>query len=179
MRTCIIHEKDLDSYYKVVLADENTSIEECKLKIALLGYNIDELDLEEAKTKTIIGDCILIQYENMFVPFQIIHKSYNEDGSIKNCFIQSYYLLEKHIFDDSTNVWKDSELRSYLNHEFKKKFTPKFIDNLKEHELHTSNYTTIDTFWIPSHENTCYSDVNGTFNPNDSDINYDYYKSFT
>lgn len=175
MNTYIIPEDRIEDYRTQVLSNEISCVEECTIKTDLLGY--EQIDFEEAKQKAKVGDCLLLKYENILVPWQIIHKYYKDDGTTDRCVLQPYYLLEKRAFDQNTNVWRDSELRKYLNSEFLDKLDPEFVKMLRPTEVHTDNYTTIDRVWIPSHEEIGYHDSNGMFKKNIGAKAYDYYKS--
>lgn len=176
MTTYILKESDVDKYYEFVLKDELT-ISQTKLKISILGF--EELEVEEAKRKANVGDCLLFAYNEKLVPFQILQKNYTKDSNGEeklDCIMQSYYLLEKRAFDKSTNVWKNAEIRKYLNGDFLKKLDPDLVKLMKVTEIHTDDYVTQDKVWLPSHEEIGYEDKNGMFKENVGTECYEYYK---
>lgn len=175
MKTRIIHEDQVEQYRASVLSASPSCIEECDIKLALLGIASDEMELEEAKKQANVGDCMLIGYNNMLVPMQVVDKKTLPDGTL-DVILQSYYLLEQRAFDQNTNVYKDAEIRRYLNGEFLEKFDPEFVAALKPTEVHTDDYTTIDKCWLLSHEEIGYKDDSNMFKPNIGTRVYDYYK---
>lgn len=168
MNTFILKEADVDAYWKSTIST-SSSIEESILNTTLFG--LETLDIEEAKKKAEIGDCLLIQYENKLIPMQVIHKF--DDGRVA---LQSYYLLDKHAFDKNTNVWRDAEIRKYMNEDMAAKFDPEFVKLVKPYQVHTDDYVTEDKFWLLSHEEIGYEDKNNMFKKNVGTITFDYYK---
>ncbi len=149
----------LDRYEQYVLKDSSTP-EECQLKCDILG--IQKLELDEIKKISEVGDFILSRYKDHLVPFQILEK--REDGRL---VLQSFYLLDHHIFDKETNVWRDCELRRYLNSpEFAANFDQDFLDHVVEEDVHTEDYVTKDKFWILSHEEIGFKDTANWFRKN-------------
>lgn len=176
MTTYILKENDVDKYYEFILKNELT-INQAKLKISILGY--EELEVEEAKRKANVGDCLLFTYDGKLVPFQILQKDYikDENGNEKlDCIMQAYYLLEKRAFDKKTNIWRDAEIRHYLNGDFLKKLDPELVNLMKVTDVHTDDYVTKDRVWLPSHEEIGYEDKNGMFKINIGAKCYEYYK---
>lgn len=173
MTTYIVPEDQVEQYYNNAIKNVEF-LEEAKLQTTIMGF--PSYELEEAKKEAKIGDCLLVEYEgNKLVPFQVLHK-YEKDGELR-CVLGSYYLLEKRAFDQNTNVWRDCELRRYLNGpEFAAKFNPEFYKCMKTHEVHTDDYVTNDKVWIPSHEEIGYVDSSSMFKKNVGAITFDYYK---
>jgi len=172
MTTYILKEREVDKYFNYILKDSK-SLDEASLKIAILG--LKELEVEEAKKLADVGDCLIFKYTDKLVPFQVIDKTVN--GDVIDVILQSYYLLEKRAFDQNTNVWRDAEIRKYLNGEFLKKLDPEFVKLLKTEDVHTDDYVTQDKIWLPSHEEIGYTDTSGMFKKNDGSRCYEYYKS--
>lgn len=173
MKTYIIPESEVENYRKAVLSEDFSCFEEVKIRTELiLGYTA--IELEDAKRQAKIGDCLLIKYVDKLVPMQVIDKKWN-NGRL-DVTLQSYYLLEQRAFDQNTNVWKDAEIRKYLNGEFLTKFDPEFVDALQTTDVHTDNYVTKDKMWLLSHEEIGYKDDSGMFKPNVGSRVYDYYK---
>lgn len=170
MKTYLLKESEVENYRSFVLSSELSCVEEMAMKTAILGY--PEMDIEEAKKRAQIGDCILVKYVDKMIPMQVIHKY--EDGRV---VLQSYYLLEQRAFDQNTNVYKDAEIRQYLNGDFLNKFDPEFVQMLKTTDVHTDNYVTYDKMWLLSHEEIGYKDDSNMFKPNKGSIVYDYYKT--
>lgn len=152
-------ENQIQTYQKSVL-EQSSCLAEMKLRADAMG--LIEMTKDEAKKIAKKGDCLLIEYKDKYVPFQIL-KVNKADNTL---ILQSYYLLENRKFDDNTNVWRDCDLRRYLNSDFKKNFSKEFIDSLITTDVHTEDYITKDDFWILSHEEVGYKDENNWFKPN-------------
>lgn len=170
MKTYLIPESNIEAYRQQILAKDISCVAEVDLMLSILGY--EEIEMEDAKKIANIGDCLLVTYDNKRIPMQVIHKY--DDGRV---VLQSYYLLEQRAFDQNTNVYKDAEIRQYLNGDFLKKFDSEFVDMLKTTDVHTDNYVTHDKMWLLSHEEIGYSDDSNMFKPNVGSITYDYYKT--
>ena len=170
MTTYLIPEADVDSgeFWKSAI-NGIESVPESRLTLTLLGY--PEIDVEEAKKLAKIGDCLLFKYDDHLVPFQVSHKY--DDGRVVR---QTYYLMEKHMFDENTNVYKDSEIRRFLNEDVVKKMDPEFVNMIKPKQVHTDNYVTEDKLWLLSHEEIGYHDSNHMFKENVGAEVFDYYK---
>lgn len=172
MKTYIIPESKIEQYRQAILANKLSCIEESKIKLGIMG--IEEIDIEEAKKIIKIGESLLVNYNGQLVPMQCIHKY--DDGRVA---LQSYYLLEQHEFDQNTNVYKDSEIRRYLNGDFLNKFDPSFVEMLKTTDVHTDDYVTYDKMWLLSHEEIGYFDDSHMFKPNVGSVAYDYYRQIS
>ena len=168
MNTYILPENEFTNYEEMILK-QCTDLYEMKIMTSL-KLGLVEMDLEEAKKAVNIGDYFLIEYDNKLVPMQIIDKDSNNV-----CTLMSAYILENHKFDDNTNVYKNSDIRSYMNGEFLNKFDKEFVDKLITSEVHTDNYTTSDKMWIPSHEEVGYLDSNNWFKKNVGTQTYKYF----
>lgn len=169
MNTYILKEKDIDSYFNFVIKD-SSGIEESKIKIGIMG--LEEYELEEAKKVSKIGDCLLLEYDGKLLPFQVIHK---KPGN--TVILSSYYVLDNHMFDEKSNVWRDSSIRRYMNNDMSKKFDPEVLKLVKTSKVHTENYVTEDKFWLLSHEEIGYKDKNNMFKKNIGAEVFDYYKN--
>lgn len=169
MKTYLLPDSENKTYYDCVIKQSET-VPEFILKSAIMG--LEELELEDAKKKAKVGDCMLFNFDGKLLPFQVVHKHENGD-----CVLASYYVSDSHIFDSKTNVWRDSELRKYMNEELPKKFDPELVKLIKPTVVHTDNYTTVDKFWIPSHEEIGYVDEKQMFKKNVGTMCFDYYKN--
>lgn len=162
------NEKFLEYQDRILRTCESDS--EIKLKCAIHGFT--ELELEDAKKAANVGDYFLIRYTDKvdrLVPMQVMSK--NEDGTVDLC---SAYILENHVFDENTNVWRDSEIRRYMNSdEFLSKFDPEFVKCLKTAQVHTEDYVTEDKMWLLSHEEIGYEDTNKWFHENKNTKKYE------
>lgn len=153
------------------ICNTSSCIEDQNIKLSLIGCG-QTLELDEIKKIARIGDRILVRYEEREIPCIIVAKKPNGD-----LVCNSEDCLERRRFDPSTNKWKDSELRAYLNGpEFAKKFDPEFLKLVKTEEVHTEDYVTYDKFWIPSHEEVnCPSAISSWFKPNKGTVRFPYF----
>lgn len=168
MNTYILKESDIETYYNSVLKT-NSSLSASMIMTDLLG--LECMDVEDAKKRANIGDCLLFEYDGKMLPFQVIHKYPNG-----RCVMSSYYVLDNHIFDEKSNVWRDSSIRKYMNDDMAKKFNPEVLKLIKEHDVHTEDYVTKDKFWLLSHEEIGYKDESNMFKKNVGAETFDYYK---
>lgn len=153
------------------ICNTSSCVEELDIKLSLLGA-CQLLELDEIKKIAQIGDRILVKYENREIPCIIVAKKENGD-----LVCNSEDCLERRRFDPSTNKWKISELRAYLNGpEFAKKFDPEFLELVKTEDVHTEDYVTHDKFWILSHEEVnCPEDRASWFKPNKGAVRFPYF----
>ena len=151
----------IDIYEKAVLNMKDcVSVDEMKVHATLMGLRIVSKD--EAKKIAKKGDCLLVEYKDKYIPYQIIHV----DEVNNTLTLQSFYLIENRPFDSTTNVWRDCELRRYLNSDYEKNFNKDFTDAWIPTDVHTDNYVTVDKCWILSHEEVGYDDKYEWFTPN-------------
>ena len=153
------------------ICNTSSCVEEQNIRLSLLGCD-QMLELDEIKRIAQIGDRILVRYENREIPCIIVARKPNGD-----LICNSEDCLERRRFDPSTNRWKDSELRRYLNGpEFAKKFDPEFLKLVKTEDVHTEDYVTRDRFWILSHEEVnCPADRSAWFKPNVGAVPFPYF----
>ena len=89
---------------------------------------------------------ISIKFDNQDVDAFVI-------DAIKNKLIIQLVLPLNDIFDDMTNVYKNSYIRKLLNSDdFLRRFNKEFIEHIKPTIVHTEDYTTTDKLWLLSHE---------------------------
>ena len=150
----ILDKSQFDSYQKIY---ENLSFEESILESSLHGFEQidfstkDYLKLDLYK----LGNILLIPYKHekigwYLAPWQILNI---DNGTMLHC---KHTLFNK-CFDEtcfdqnSSNIWKDSTLRKYLNSdEFLKRFPKSIQKNVSFHDIWTDQKITSDRFWLLS-----------------------------
>ena len=70
-----------------------------------------------------------------------------------NPIVQLLLPAEDKVFDKSSNEYRTSDIRNFLNStEFRGCFEKKFLEHVIPTEVHTEDYTTEDMFYLLSHE---------------------------
>lgn len=169
MKFYYIRKEDAKQLSELCHSCENVDVLEMELTLAQKN---NKLELDEIKKICDIGDRILVKFDGKYIPWIIVAK--RDDGNI---IINSEDCLESRRFDKSTNNWKDSEIRHYLNgKEFKARFDKEFLKCVKTADVHTEDYVTKDDFWLLSHEEVnCPDDRKSWFKPNRGAIRFPYF----
>lgn len=177
MTTFIVDENSIDAYGRMLISTEPQSVEECKLNIVLSSLGYKEIELNEARIIANVGDCLLLEYSNILMPFQIIEKIQTDDSHVPKLTLQSYYGLEQIHFDLKTNDWKTSRLRKYLNTEFLSKLGKEVAEAIIPTDVSTDDYVTKDKVYVLSHEEMGIIDSKNEFVSNLNAHAFSYYKT--
>lgn len=180
MTTYIVPEHLMNDYRAFMLNEpfQNATSVEAQMHLALLGIQLEDLPLEEAKERAAVGDCILVKHsDGRFMPFQVVDKKRLPDGSL-DVIVQTYFLTRPISYISIDNSYEHSELRKTINSKkFLDEFDQEFADALKLTEVRVGSNVMFDKCWIPSHEELgleCNEAI--SLQANDGTFTYDYYK---
>ena len=150
----ILDISQFDNYQKIY---EKLSFEESILESSLHGFEQIDFSKKDYLKSDLYksGNILLIPYKHektgwYLSPWQILN---TDNGTTLHC----KHILFNKCFDEtrfdenSSNIWKNSSLRKYLNsNKFLKRFPVAIQNNIGFHDIWTDQKITSDRFWLLS-----------------------------